>query len=463
VLFRSGMSAEAAAEHRANDLRVFETGHAIVTEEKNLQADGLHTYLTVKFPLTAGDGAIETVCGVSTDITERKRAEEERVVLQEQLAQSRKMEAMGHLAGGVAHDFNNMLGVILGHAELALMKMTPDQRLYESLQEIRKAAGRSADLTRQLLAFARKQTVIPEVLDLNETVAGMFKMLQRLIGEDINLDWQPGENLSPLKMDPGQLDQILANLCINARDAIAGVGRITIRTENICLDTEFCAAHSGLVPGVHLLLTVSDNGRGMDSETLARIFEPFFTTKELGQGTGLGLATVYGIVKQNSGYISVSSDPGKMTIFSIYLPGYSGTNGEPQANERTETCSNGDETVLLVEDEPQILHMGRMLLTSLGYEVLTAGRAAEAIELEEKHGGRIHLLITDVIMPDMNGRDLAARLHSLHPDMKCLFMSGYTADVIGHHGVLEEGVHFIQKPFSMQALADKIRETLGCG
>ncbi|MHB1015281.1 MAG: PAS domain-containing protein [Desulfurivibrionaceae bacterium] len=397
--------------------------------------------------------------GTHTDITGRKQAEEEKKKLQAQLLQAQKMESVGRLAGGVAHDFNNMLQTILGYSDLSLAQVEETSPMHEGLLEIRKAALRSADLTRQLLAFARKQTVSPKILDLNDTVAGMLKMLQRLIGENIDLAWLPGHDLRPVKMDPSQLDQILANLAVNARDAIADTGKITIETENISRDAAYCADHPECLPGEYVLLAVSDNGCGMDKETLAQIFEPFFTTKEQGKGTGLGLATVYGIVKQNNGFVNVYSEPGQGTTFSIYLPCFASETVATETRPADEP-TGGTETVLLVEDEAALLHLGQTILQRLGYTVLPANTPMAALELAREHAGEIHLLITDVVMPEMNGRDLAQRLSALRPAMQYLFMSGYTADVIAHHGVLDTGIHFIQKPFCMDDLARTIRETL---
>ena len=404
-----------------------------------------------------GKTQIITIC---RNITERKRADEENQKLQDQLAQAQKMEFVGRLAGGVAHDFNNMLSVILGHTELALLQVDLEQPLHDNLEEIHKAAEHSAELTRQLLAFARKQTIAPRVLNLNETVDGMLKMLRRLIGEDIDLTWIPGGDLWQIKIDPAQIDQILANLLVNARDAIAGVGKVTIETENVEFDEAYCAMHAGFIPGEYVKLSVSDTGCGMEQEILAHIFEPFFTTKETGKGTGLGMATVYGIVKQNNGFINVYSEPGKGTTFKICLPRYAGKTARTSAEGPTEVAKGGPETVLLVEDEPSILKLGKTMLEGLGYRVLTAGTPGEAIRLAEKHAGEIHLLMTDVVMPEMNGRDLAKRLLSLYPSLKRLFMSGYTANVIAHHGILDEGVYFIQKPFSIKDLAAKVSEAL---
>ncbi|MDQ5985854.1 MAG: Sensor histidine kinase RcsC [Syntrophus sp. SKADARSKE-3] len=395
------------------------------------------------------------------DVTEHKRADAERAKLQEQLLQAQKMESVGRLAGGVAHDFNNMLSVILGHAEMAMEQIDPSKQLYADLKQIKKAAERSADLTSRLLAFARKQTISPKIIDLNKTVERMLKMLRRLIGEDINLLWLPGLRVWPVKVYPSQIDQILANLCVNARDAIVGVGRITIETRNIVFDEVYCEDHSGFVPGDYVLLVVSDNGCGMDKGTFGKIFEPFFTTKGVGEGTGLGLATVYGIIKQNNGFINVYSEPGQGTTFNIYLPRYIGKNEEEQADDgAAEQAVRGRETILVVEDEPALLKLTKHMLERLGYQVLTANTPGKAIRLVEEHAMEIHLLMTDVVMPEMNGRDLSKKMISIYPNLKCLFTSGYTADVIAHHGVLEEGVYFIQKPFSRNDLAAKVREVL---
>jgi len=400
------------------------------------------------------------ILAVVRDITARKRAEEEKAALEAQLQQAQKMELVGRLAGGVAHDFNNMLGVILGHAEVALGRVGPDQPLHGHLAEIRKAAERSADLTRQLLAFARKQTIAPKVLDLNETVEGMLKMLRRLIGEDIDLTWQPEAGLWPVRVDPSQLDQILANLCLNARDAIADVGKMTIETATSVFDADYCAAHAGFVPGEYVRLAVSDDGCGMDKETLAHVFEPFFTTKRVGMGTGLGLAMVYGIVKQNNGFINAYSEPGHGTTFSIYLPRHAGKAEQARSEDAAEPLVRGHETILLVEDERAILEMTKEMLELHGYVVLAAGTPGAAIRMAREHHGEIHLLMTDVVMPEMNGRDLAKNLLSIYPHLKRLFTSGYTANLIAHRGVLDDGVHFLEKPFSMKGLAAKVRQAL---
>lgn len=394
------------------------------------------------------------------EIVERKRAQDEREQLQAQLIQSQKIESLGRLAGGVAHDFNNMLAAILGHVELAMDQVDSSLPIYADLLEVQTAARRSVELTRQLLAFARRQTIQPKVMDLNEAVQGMLRMLRRLIGEQILLTFTPSANVWAVKLDPSQIDQILANLCVNARDAIHDVGRVNIETANRVFDQDYCIHHAGYCPGEYVQLSVTDNGRGMDDETLARLFEPFFTTKELGKGTGLGLAIVYGIVRQNHGFIKVFSEQEHGTTFEIYLPRYTGS-VTPLFEGSVGSVGRGGETILLVEDEPSILGMTKRMLARRGYSVLAASTPSEAIRLATEHHGPIHLLMTDVVMPEMNGRDLALRLMSVFPSMKCLFMSGYTADVIAHHGVLDEDVHFIQKPFTDADLATKMQEVLG--
>ncbi len=453
-----------------NSEKEIETAYSTVTRHREKvyaetfiqeMNDGKGVYLWgVAAPLydQAGirNGAIEVI----KDITDLKRSEKNTIHLQEQLMQAQKIESVGRLAGGVAHDFNNMLGVILGHAELAQMQLDETQPLYSNLEEIRKAAQRSADLTRQLLAFARKQTIAPEIIDLNTVVDGMLTMLRRLIGEDINLTWLPGNNLGMVNIDPSQLNQILANLCVNARDAIASTGTVTIETDVITIDEAHCGTHNDYVPGDYIQLTVSDNGRGMDSEILSHVFEPFFTTKEVGKGTGLGLATIHGIVKQNNGFIEVNSKPDLGTTFKIYLPRHEKGSVVKPKRDSTYAPARGNESILLVEDETMILEMTTTMLERQGYKVLSASTPGLAIRLASEHAGVIHLLITDIVMPEMNGKELAKILLSLYPKLKCLFMSGYTADVIAHHGVLDSGVDFIQKPFDLKDLATKIRNVL---
>ena len=434
--------------------RTFETGTGHAAFHTHEDASGAQHHVELKtYPMADTSGTITSVIETINDVTEKRK-------LQEQLVQSQKMESVARLAGGVAHDFNNMLSVIIGHTELAMEQMNPYQPLFTNLGEIRKAGERSAALVKQLLAFARKQTVTPKVLDLNKTVAGMLKMLRPLIGEDIDLIWQPGEEMWPIKMDPSQIDQILANLCVNARDAINGIGRIIIETGMVTIDSDFCTLHPEFVPGVHVSLSVSDDGCGMDQKTMSKIFEPFFTTKEVGEGTGLGLAMVYGIVKQNDGFIIVSSEPGRGTTFKIYLPRHAVTTMDGRRHDQAVPLPGGHETILLVEDEPSILNMAKLMLEKLGYRVLPASTPSEAIGLAHEHDEEIRLLMVDVIMPEMNGRDLAKQVETLSPKMVCLFMSGYSGDIIAHHGMLDEEVYFIQKPFSMQELAAKVRQVL---
>jgi CheY-like chemotaxis protein len=367
---------------------------------------------------------------------------------------------VGRLAGGVAHDYNNMLSVIIGYAELALDKVKPGELLHDDLTEILTAARRSADITRQLLAFARQQTIAPKIIDLNQTIQYMLKMMKRLIGEDIKLTWLPGTDLGKIKIDPTQIDQILANLCVNARDAITGVGKITIETRSVLFDNAYCDSHAGFLPGEFIMLAVSDDGSGMDKEIQDRIFEPFFTTKGVGEGTGLGLSTVYGIVKQNNGFINVYSEPGKGTTFRIYLARHSGPEGDSCREEIREIPVSCGETILLVEDEAAILKMSGKILKDLGYTVLSAASPLKALDLAKAYGDKIHLLITDMILPEMNGRDLARQVQSIYPEIKILFMSGYTANAIAHHHVLEPGLCFLQKPFSIKDMAVKAREAL---
>ncbi len=423
-----------------------------------------HTWLSITaIPLSQpGETSPFQVYSTFEDITERKQAEAEQEKLQTQLNEAQKMESIGRLAGGVAHDFNNMLSIINGYAEISIDMLEPSEPVYANIREIYNAGKRSEDIVRQLLAFARRQTISPVQLDLNDTVSGMIKMLQRLIGENIELAWHPGNNLWRVKVDPSQLDQIMANLAVNARDAINDVGRLTIETKNVVVDQDYCRWHSDFVPGRYVMLAVSDNGCGMEKEIQDNLFEPFFTTKGSGKGTGLGLSTIYGIVKQNKGFINVYSEPGQGTSFKIYLPAHeeAESGASQHLKEPMQQLPTGSETVMLVEDEPAILKMGKGMLEKLGYTVLTAEKPDDALRLAEEYEGRIHLLITDVVMPEMNGRDLSAKLSDCSPGLKSIYMSGYTADVIAHHGVLDEDLHFIQKPFSIQDLAVKVREAI---
>ncbi|MGD9948181.1 MAG: transporter substrate-binding domain-containing protein [Desulfobulbus sp.] len=446
---------EFASQITADDWQVVSRGE-ILKREEILEG---RTYTTIKFPIRLGDKSL--LAGYTIDLTDRVQAEEEREKLREQLIQSQKMESVGRLAGGVAHDFNNMLSVIIGHCELALRGLESKHPLYAGLRNILKAAEHSADLTRNLLAFARKQTVAPKVLDINTTMEGMLEMLRRLMGEGIDLVWKPSD-LGYVYIDPSQLNQIFVNLFVNARDAIGDTGKVTIETDLVTIDERYCADHAEVVAGTYVQLAVSDDGCGIEKATLPHLFEPFFTTKEMGKGTGLGLATVYGIVKQNKGFINVYSEPDQGTTFKIYLP-YHEPDPELAIESASDQAARGSEIVLVVEDEPMILEMATTMLESLGYAVLGASGPAEAIRLAHEHGSTIQLLMTDVVMPEMNGRVLANQLRALFPGLRCLFMSGYTANVIAHHGVLDEGMHFIQKPFTIHTLAAKIREALGAG
>ncbi|MDD2463882.1 MAG: PAS domain S-box protein [Desulfobulbus sp.] len=415
----------------------------------------LRTYLLVN-----NEGQPEGMSAVVRDISRRKQIQEEQEKLRDRLNLAQKLESVGQLAGGVAHDFNNMLSVIIGFAELALRRMEVPEPLDMYLKEIVTAAKRSADVTRQLLVFARQQAIAPKVLDFNATLEGMLRMLRRLIGENVELSWMPGKEIWPVRMDPTQIDQLLANLCVNARDAIGGVGKITIETDRVSFDEAYCSERGGFIPGDFVVLAVSDTGGGIDRAILDKIFEPFFTTKAVGQGTGLGLATVYGIVKQNQGFINVYSEPDHGTTFRVYLPRYQGK-AEQCVGCDSQSCPMGQgELILVVEDEPAMLTLNQTLLEQLNYKVLTASRPGKALMVAREYGRAIDLVMIDVIMPEMNGRDLATAIAEFCPKAKVLFVSGYTANVIIHRGELEEGTSFLTKPFSTGELACKVRETL---
>ncbi len=394
------------------------------------------------------------------ELQERLRAEEEKEKLLAQLHQAQRMESVGRLAGGVAHDYNNMLSVILGYTQMALDKVQHDSTLHEDLREILSAAERSSRITRQLLTFARKQNIVPQVLDLNETVQGMLNMLKRMIGEDITLNWRPAPHLSPVKIDPSQVDQLLANLCVNARDAILGVGTVDIETGMAAITPEEIAENAALVVGEYVVLTVSDTGCGMEKDVLENIFEPFFTTKAEGHGTGLGLSTVYGIVHQNNGFISVESSPGHGTTFKTYLPTWDESVAVVGTAGNATTRRGQGQTILVVEDDEAILKLTCRMLSNLGYSVLPAGSPGKALSIAREHQGPIQLLLSDVIMPEMNGRDLAELLVAIHPDMKCLFMSGYSANIIEGQKGMAKGLQLIAKPFMAKNLAAKIHELL---
>jgi signal transduction histidine kinase/HAMP domain-containing protein len=413
----------------------------------------MRDYHIVSSPILSRQGEVTAAIITIDDVSER-------LSLEAQLQQSQKMEAIGRLAGGVAHDFNNMLGVIIGQADLTLQETDPSEPQYEALQEIRTAAERSAVLTRQLLTFARKQVIAPRILDLNGVVEGMMTMLRRLIGEHIELTWKPADEEPLVKIDPSQIDQILANLCVNARDAIGDNGRVTIETRNSMLDEAFCAEHRPAVPGDYVVLVVSDDGCGMDEATQARLFEPFFTTKD-DKGSGLGLATVYGIVNQNNGFIVVSSTPGLQTSFEIYLPRQNGSEDvlEDTASVDIPVAKKG-ETVLVVEDEESILRLVSRVLEMLGYRVIVASAPSEAVQAARSFDGEVDLIITDVVMPEMNGPSLADKLAEYLPKAKVLFMSGYTRDVLTSSDALGDGTKYLQKPFTSQSLALEVRSIL---
>jgi two-component system cell cycle sensor histidine kinase/response regulator CckA len=426
-------------------------------EMTNRRRDGsLCTEEQTITPVKGPQGDVAFFISIKRDLTRERQ-------LQAQLLQARKMEAVGRLAGGVAHDFNNMLGVINGYAELALAALGPSSPTRGYIQEIAAAGERSTNLVRQLLAFARRQPIAPRVFDVNAAITGMVNMLTRLIGEDITLHWNPSGGARFVMMDPAQFDQMLANLMVNARDAISGVGHVAIETGSAALDNAYCADHEGTEAGDYVRLTVSDDGCGMEPDTLARVFEPFFTTKLPGRGTGLGLATVYGVVQQNRGAIDVRSEPGRGTEFTIFLPEHEPKRALSSGVQPDREPVPGSETVLLVEDEPALLALGRRVLERLGYKVLAASGGSQAIALAADFAGDIALVVTDVVMPDMSGPHLRNQLVALRPRLKCLYMSGYTADVIAERGVLEDGVQLLQKPFSSVELASKVRAMIDNG
>lgn len=418
--------------------------------------DGRRIAVEINNKLVLRDGAAVGVQGTARDVTGRKE-------LEEQLRQSQKMEAIGRLAGGIAHDFNNLLTAITGYSELSMRRMEETDPLLVNLQQIKKAGDRAASLTRQLLAFSRKQVLQPKVLDLNLVVSDLERMLTRLIGEDIELCTILEPKLASIKVDPGQIEQIIMNLAVNARDAMPQGGKLTIETRNVVIDDEYARNHIAVIPGPFVKLEVSDSGCGIAPETQSRIFEPFFTTKEVGMGTGLGLSTVYGIVKQSGGNIWVYSEVGVGTVFTIYLPCTEETLQAYKRESGNERGLRGTETVLIAEDEEIVRRLACKVLRMYGYEVLEAVGGNEALLFSESHLAPIHLAITDVIMPDMNGLELATRLTALRPETKVLFMSGYTDSAIVHQGVLDEGANFLQKPFSPEALARKVREVLEHG
>jgi len=415
-------------------------------------------------PLLRKDGTVFTVeinarllpdgriLGTVRDVTERRQ-------LELQLRQAQKMEAIGRLAGGVAHDFNNVLTAVFGYVDLLREELPQDSDAQKDLSEVRKAAERAASLTRQLLAFSRQQVLEPVVLELNELVTDFEKMLRRVIGEDVELRLALGAEVGNVRADPGQLHQVIMNLVVNARDAMPTGGKLTLETANAELTSVYAELHKPVVPGPYVMLAVSDTGTGMTPEIQARIFEPFFTTKEKGKGTGLGLSTVYGIVKQSEGYVWVYSEPSKGTTFKVYLPRVDAAADELSKPKATGTLA-GTETILLAEDDAILRPLAKQLLEKLGYRVLEGGDAAEALAAAQRHTGPIHLLIADVILPGPSGRELARRLAVARPDTKVVYVSGYTDDAIVHHGMLEPGLNFLQKPFTPATLARKVRDVL---
>ncbi|MBI2394063.1 MAG: PAS domain-containing protein [Deltaproteobacteria bacterium] len=476
----------------AKDREVLASGRLLdIGEEPIDTATGLRWLHTKKIPLIGDDGSPQHLLGISLDITDKHDAEDalrktrdtlevrvrertadlerqidERVRAEEalrnteaQLRHAQKMEAIGRLAGGIAHDFNNLLSVILSYADIALGELRPDEPLREDLSEIRHAGQRAAELTRQLLAFSHQQVFNPRVLDLNQTVTGVEKMLRRLLGADIELICLTAATWR-VRADPGQLEQVLLNLATNARDAMPGGGKLTLQTKDVEFDEPYAREHHGVTPGPHVMLAVSDTGVGMERDTQAKIFEPFFTTKEKGKGTGLGLSTVYGIVRQSGGHVWVYSEPGKGTTFRIYLPRTTDVEDSHANGQVQPDSGRGNETILLVEDDEQVRGVARGILRRNGYVVLEAASAGEALLISEQHAAKIHLLLTDVVMPRMGGPQLAERLRARRPELKVLFMSGYTGEAIAHHGILESNVPFLQKPITPDALTRKVREAL---
>jgi PAS domain S-box-containing protein len=442
---------ELADKYRGDDKRLMATGEPEELEERYMQ-DGRETWVrTVKTPVRNEQGEVVGILGIFWDITEQKQ-------LEEQFRQAQKMEAIGQLAGGVAHDFNNLLTGIRGFADFARDEAEPGSQAHQDLGEVLTLADRAANLVRQLLAFSRRQPLEPVVLNVNALIADQTKMLTRVLGEDIAVRFVPSPDLGNVRADPGQIEQVVMNLAVNSRDAMADGGRLTIETANVELGEEYARAHMDVTPGPYVMIAVSDTGCGIDEKTRQHLFEPFFTTKEQGKGTGLGLSTVYGIVKQHGGNIWVYSEPGKGATFKIYLPRVA---AEAQERRRpSEFVTGGSETILLVEDNDAVRDVGRRHLEALGYRVLCAPSAREAEEIAQRHEGHIDLLLTDVVMPDRNGRELYESLAANQATLKVLYMSGYTDNAIVHHGVLEEGIPFLQKPFERDSLAAKVRQVL---
>jgi len=438
-------SREIRIKHKNGDWKVFETLGNWVYDSKGNAQQGIW---------------------VSRDITERKQAEntlresQEKLRLsEEQLRMSQKLEAVGQLAGGVAHDFNNLLTVISGYSELVLNRLSESDNNRPKIEEIKRAAQRASALTRQLLAFSRKQVLQPELFDLNHLVTDMSKMLRRLIGENIEMTTIIGQE-APINADRGQIEQVLMNLVVNARDAMPSGGRLTVETARVEIDDAYASVHLTVQCGPHVMLAVSDTGCGIDAETQKHIFEPFFTTKEMGKGTGLGLSTVYGIVKQSGGNIWLYSEPDKGTVFKVYLPVATETGAQPTPAPDAVELPRGNETILIVEDEPQIRNLAFDCLAYYGYDVLSASNGVEALQIIERLQRPVDLILSDVVMPKLSGRELSERISALQPSAKVLFMSGYTNDSIVNHGILDGATWFIQKPFTLESLVKRVREVL---
>ncbi|HMK76072.1 MAG TPA: PAS domain S-box protein [Thermodesulfobacteriota bacterium] len=450
--------AEELAKEQSDGKDLFRS-RTLELEENCKDGSTVWTESTMTF-LRELDGRPVGILGITRDITERKKHEQEKTNLEEQLRQSQKMEAIGQLAGGVAHDFNNLLTVIKGYSQLSLNEMKENDPLRESIEEVRNAADRAADLTRKLLAFSCRQVLEMKVLDLNTVLRDLERMLRRLIGEDIELVTILTDGLGRVKTDPGWVEQIIMNLAVNARDAMPNGGKLTIETANVELDGAYAHKHIDVTPGRYVMLSMSDTGMGMTPEVRKQVFEPFFTTKEKGKGTGLGLSTVYGIVKQSGGNIWVYSEPGLGTTFKIYLPRADESIEEVREKVTGEEVSRGCETILLVEDEESVRRLTVEILKRQGYEVLEASCGDDALVLSKGHKEPIHIMLTDVVMPGMSGRELANQLKPFHPKMKVLYMSGYTDNTIINHGILNEGINYIQKPFTVDGLTKRVREVL---
>ncbi len=430
-------------------------------ETRWVRKDGSVFDCHIRYALQNPDAEEKVVIAMAEDITEKKRAEEKRQKLQEQLNHAQKMEAIGTLAGGVAHDFNNLLTVIIGNADLALMNLDKDTSFYNAIEEIGRAGHRAAALTRQLLAFSRKELIRPEILDINGVTMNLEKMLRRIIGEDVELVPAYASEPCLVEIDPGQIEQVIMNLSVNARDAMPTGGKLTIGTGKVELDDAYFQAQGTKgKAGPYVMLAVTDSGIGMDRETRARVFDPFFTTKEMGRGTGLGLSMVYGIIKQNNGHIWVHSEEGKGTTFKVYLPEVESNAEGERKREHSKTPLKGFETIIVTEDDDLLRHMTKKMLEGYGYRTIIAENGREAMEIVKTHDGPIDLLITDVVMPGMSGRDLVEQLQGKIPGIKVLYMSGYTGNAIAHHGVLDKNVNFIQKPFTRESLAKKVRQVL---